>query len=49
MQDPTRPTDDVPSEQGVPDDREIPLAWDLTHCVLDFVHHRVTPIAEWVN
>ena len=27
---------------------EIPLARDLTTCVLDFVRDRVTPVAEWV-
>jgi len=28
---------------------EIPLARDLTTCVLDFVHEQVTPVAEWVT
>jgi hypothetical protein len=32
-----------------PDPAEIPLARDLTACVLDFVHDRATPIAEWVS
>jgi len=26
----------------------MPLARDLTDCVLSFVHDRVTPVAEWV-
>jgi hypothetical protein len=29
--------------------QEIPLARDLTTCVLDFVRDRVTPVAEWVT
>ena len=29
--------------------REIPLARDLTACVLEFVRARVTPVAEWVT
>jgi hypothetical protein len=49
MTDPTRPTGDVSSDHGVPDDREIPLARDLTDTVIGFVHDRVTPIAEWVT
>jgi hypothetical protein len=48
MTDPTRPTGDIPSEPTLPDAREIPLARDLTDCVLSFVHDQVTPIAEWV-
>jgi hypothetical protein len=48
MQDPTRPGDDAPSGQGPPYDQEIPLARDLTHCVLSFVHDRMTPVAQWV-
>jgi hypothetical protein len=28
---------------------EIPLARDLTTCVLEFVRDRVTPVAEWVT
>lgn len=28
---------------------EVPLARDLTTCVLAFVHDRVTPVAEWVT
>jgi len=48
MTDPTRPTPDTPSDPAVPDAREIPLARDLTDCVLSFVHDRVTPVAEWV-
>jgi hypothetical protein len=49
MTDPTRPASDVPSDPGVPADREIPLARDLTDTVISFVHDRVTPIAEWVT
>ncbi len=49
MTDATRPTGDVSSDPGVSDDREIPLARDLTETVLSFVHERVTPIAEWVT
>jgi hypothetical protein len=49
MTDPTRPTCGVSSDPGVSDDREIPLARDLTDAVLNFVHDRVTPIAEWVT
>ena len=49
MTDPTRPTGNVPSDHSVPDDREIPLARDLTETVISFVHDRVTPIAEWVT
>ena len=48
MTDPTRPTHDTPSDDGVPDGQEIPLARDLTDWVLSFVHDRVTPVAEWV-
>jgi hypothetical protein len=48
MTDPTRLPDETPSAHGVPDAREIPLARDLTDCVLSFVHDRVTPVAEWV-
>jgi hypothetical protein len=29
--------------------QEIPLARDLTTCVLDFVRDRVTPVVEWVT
>jgi len=36
-----------PAPPGPPE--EIPLAWDLTTCVLDFVRDRATPIAEWVT
>jgi hypothetical protein len=49
MQDPTRPAEDAPSGLGPPDDQEIPLARDLTDCVLSFVHDRVTPVAQWVT
>jgi hypothetical protein len=49
MTDPTRPAGDVRSDPGVPADREIPLARDLTDTVVSFVHERVTPIAEWVT
>jgi hypothetical protein len=49
MTDPTRPTGDAPSDPSLPDDREIPLARDLTETVIAFVHDRVTPIVEWVT
>jgi hypothetical protein len=29
--------------------QEVPLARDLTTCVLEFVRDRVTPVAEWVT
>ena len=48
MTDPTRPPHDTPSDPGIPDALDIPLAQDLTDYVLTFVHDRVTPIAEWV-
>ena len=32
-----------------PELRAIPLARDLTTCVLEFVRDRATPIAEWVT
>jgi hypothetical protein len=38
---------DGPTE--LPEPQEIPLARDLTTCVLDFVRDRATPIAEWVS
>ena len=28
---------------------DIPLARDLTTCIVDFVRDRVTPVAEWVT
>jgi hypothetical protein len=49
MQDATRRGSDAHPESTPPDDREIPLARDLTQCVLHFVHERVTPVAEWVT
>jgi hypothetical protein len=33
----------------LPELRAIPLARDLTTCVLEFVRDRATPIAEWVT
>ncbi|HEY6428870.1 MAG TPA: hypothetical protein VIX84_16730, partial [Acidimicrobiales bacterium] len=39
---------DEPAELPQPAE-EIPLARDLTTCVLDFVRHEATPIAEWVS
>ena len=33
----------------LPEMRGIPLARDLTTCVLEFVRDRATPIAEWVT
>jgi hypothetical protein len=39
-----------PSEPAQrPSHEEIPLARDVTTCVLDFVRDRATPIAEWVS
>jgi len=49
MPDATRPTGDTPSGSSLPDDREIPLARDLTDCVIRFVHDHVTPVAEWIT
>ena len=46
MADRTR-TPDGPAQ--TPEPQEIPLARDLTSCVLDFVRDRATPIAEWVS
>jgi hypothetical protein len=46
MPDRTRPN---PDSAGLPASPEIPLARDLTTCVLDFVRDRATPIAEWVS
>ena len=37
-----------PAEPPSPPE-DIPLARDLTTCVLDFVRDRVTPVAEWVT
>jgi hypothetical protein len=48
MEDATRATGRTASEPALPDTREIPLARDLTDCVLSFVHDQVTPVAEWV-
>jgi hypothetical protein len=47
MPDRTRANND-PAELPEPA-QEIPLARDLTTCVLDFVRDRVTPVAEWVT
>jgi hypothetical protein len=33
----------------LPELKAIPLARDLTTCVLEFVRDRATPIAEWVT
>ena len=46
MNDRTRAPQD-PAEPPAPE--EIPLARDLTTCVLEFVRDRATPIAEWVS
>ena len=48
MEDATCATGDAASEPSLPDAGEIPLARDLTDCVLTFVDDRVTPVAEWV-
>jgi hypothetical protein len=47
MQDRTRAHHE-PAE-GTAATQEVPLARDLTTCVLDFVRDRVTPVAEWVT
>jgi hypothetical protein len=36
-----------PAQPPAPE--QIPLARDLTTCVLEFVRDRATPIAEWVS
>ena len=50
MPDRTRAPHD-PAEPPEPPEpsQEIPLARDLTTCILDFVRDRVTPVAEWVT
>ena len=47
MQDRTRPNHEPGPDSGPT--QEVPLARDLTTCVLDFVRDRVTPVAEWVT
>ena len=47
MPDRTRTHHDPAEPPGPPED--IPLARDLTTCVLDFVRSQVTPVAEWVT
>jgi hypothetical protein len=47
MDDRTRAHHEPP--EGPEPTQEIPLARDLTTCVLDFVRDRVTPVAEWVS
>jgi hypothetical protein len=49
MTDPTRARDDRGHDQDLPVEGEIPLARDLTTCVLGFVRERVTPVADWVT
>ncbi len=39
----------APHDPAGPAPEEIPLARDLTTCVLEFVRDRATPIAEWVS
>jgi len=46
MSDATRAPKDLAE---LPELRAIPLARDLTTCVLEFVRDRATPIAEWVT
>jgi len=46
LNDRTRAPHDPPEP---PAPEEIPLARDLTTCVLEFVPHPATPIAEWVS
>jgi hypothetical protein len=47
MQDRTRPHHEPGQDSGPT--QEVPLARDLTTCVLDFVRDQVTPVAEWVT
>jgi hypothetical protein len=47
MQDRTRAQDEPGEDFDAT--QEVPLARDLTTCVLDFVRERVTPVAEWVT
>ena len=47
MQDRTRPHPEPGQDSGPT--QEVPLARDLTTCVLEFVRDRVTPVAEWVT
>lgn len=47
MQDRTRPHPEP--GQGSSPTQEVPLARELTTCVLEFVRDRVTPVAEWVT
>jgi hypothetical protein len=47
MQDRTRAHHEPGEESDAP--QEVPLARDLTTCVLAFVRDRVTPVAEWVT
>jgi hypothetical protein len=47
MQDRTRAHDD--HGQDLPVEGEIPLARDLTTCVLGSVRDRVNPVADWVT
>jgi hypothetical protein len=46
MSDATRPPKDAAELLEL---KSIPLARDLTTCVLEFVRDRATPIAEWVT
>jgi hypothetical protein len=48
MEDRTRAQDDRGPGHELPVEGEIPLARDVTTCVLGFVRDRVTPVAEWV-
>jgi hypothetical protein len=47
MTDRTPPHPEPGQDSGLT--QEIPLARDLTTCVLEFVRDRVTPVAEWVT
>jgi hypothetical protein len=49
MQDRTRAHDDRGQDPDLPVEGEIPLARDLTTCVLGFVRDRVTPVVDWVG
>jgi hypothetical protein len=49
MEDRTRAHHDGGEGRALPVEAEIPLARDLTSCVLGFVRERVTPVVDWVG
>jgi hypothetical protein len=49
MEDRTRAHYDGGEGRALPVEAEIPLARDLTSCVLGFVRERVTPVVDWVG